>query len=207
MKRMYLVCMTVFALALAAQSALSATVVYDTNNGPSGVDGIVVNGIVYNANFVLTPSSFYAIWDPNKDGDYGDSTTGAAPAFLGNQAGAMDASAQIIAALGVTDSRTFSSPACGGSTCTTDSIIVPFETYNDFGTMRTKMYFDRHAQPGVDVNKLSTVGLNGICPVCGWVSLYTTFDQIAAVPVPPAAWLFGSGLLGLFGMARRRERL
>jgi len=26
-----------------------------------------------------------------------------------------------------------------------------------------------------------------------------------AVPVPAAAWLFGSGLLGLFGMARRKR--
>lgn len=28
----------------------------------------------------------------------------------------------------------------------------------------------------------------------------------APVPLPPAVWLFGSGLLGLVGMARRRER-
>jgi len=29
--------------------------------------------------------------------------------------------------------------------------------------------------------------------------------QISAVPVPAAAWLFGSGLLGLVGMARRKK--
>ncbi|HEN46860.1 MAG TPA: VPLPA-CTERM sorting domain-containing protein, partial [Mizugakiibacter sp.] len=27
----------------------------------------------------------------------------------------------------------------------------------------------------------------------------------AVVPVPAAVWLFGSGLLGLIGMAKRRE--
>ena len=31
--------------------------------------------------------------------------------------------------------------------------------------------------------------------------------QVAAVPVPAAAWLFGSGLLGLVGIARRRLAL
>lgn len=30
--------------------------------------------------------------------------------------------------------------------------------------------------------------------------------QVNPVPVPPAIWLFGSGLLGLVGMARRRKR-
>jgi len=31
--------------------------------------------------------------------------------------------------------------------------------------------------------------------------------EIAAVPVPAAAWLFGSGLLGLIGVARRKVRV
>ena len=30
-------------------------------------------------------------------------------------------------------------------------------------------------------------------------------DWVAAVPVPAAVWLFGSGLLGLVGVARRRQ--
>ncbi len=29
--------------------------------------------------------------------------------------------------------------------------------------------------------------------------------DVAAVPVPAAAWLFGSGLLGLIGIARRKK--
>jgi hypothetical protein len=31
--------------------------------------------------------------------------------------------------------------------------------------------------------------------------------NVAAVPVPAAAWLFGSGLLGLIGVARRRRQI
>jgi hypothetical protein len=29
---------------------------------------------------------------------------------------------------------------------------------------------------------------------------------VAAIPVPAAVWLFGSGLLGLVGVARRKQR-
>jgi hypothetical protein len=28
--------------------------------------------------------------------------------------------------------------------------------------------------------------------------------EVSAIPIPAAAWLFGSGLMGLFAMARRR---
>ena len=31
--------------------------------------------------------------------------------------------------------------------------------------------------------------------------------RVAAVPIPPSVWLFGSGLLGLVGIARRRVAL
>jgi hypothetical protein len=36
-------------------------------------------------------------------------------------------------------------------------------------------------------------------------STYATFTQTSAVPVPAAVWLFGSGLFGLIGMARRKR--
>ena len=44
----------------------------------------------------------------------------------------------------------------------------------------------------------------------GNVTTFTTGEgfagQVSAVPVPAAAWLFGSGLLGLVGIARRKTR-
>lgn len=39
----------------------------------------------------------------------------------------------------------------------------------------------------------------------GFVNGTLTFNSPAAVPVPAAAWLMGSGLLGLVGVARRRN--
>lgn len=44
-----------------------------------------------------------------------------------------------------------------------------------------------------------------LCADTGCISdLYQTFAP-SAVPVPAAVWLMGSGLLGLFGVARRRQ--
>jgi len=38
-----------------------------------------------------------------------------------------------------------------------------------------------------------------------WYTLAVRSGDVAVVPVPAAAWLFGSGLIGLFGFARRRR--
>jgi len=32
-----------------------------------------------------------------------------------------------------------------------------------------------------------------------------TYGDVSAVPVPAAVWLFGSGLVGLVGIARRKK--
>ncbi len=41
----------------------------------------------------------------------------------------------------------------------------------------------------------------------GGLATFATFTPAAVVPVPAAAWLFGSGLLGLIGIARRKETI
>jgi len=38
-----------------------------------------------------------------------------------------------------------------------------------------------------------------------WSTIEFAHFSITAVPIPPALWLFGSGLLGLVGMARRKK--
>lgn len=45
-----------------------------------------------------------------------------------------------------------------------------------------------------------------LCADSGCISsIYSTFAP-SAVPIPAAAWLFGSGLIGLAGIARRKDR-
>jgi hypothetical protein len=53
------------------------------------------------------------------------------------------------------------------------------------------------------VLNFSAAGLQGIADE-SW-GLDNVQVAVAPVPVPPAVWLFGSGLLGLIGVARRRQ--
>lgn len=49
--------------------------------------------------------------------------------------------------------------------------------------------------------------ISGFAPVAAMgeeVFLVRPIDDLTTVPLPPAAWLLGSGLLGLIGVARRR---
>lgn len=50
---------------------------------------------------------------------------------------------------------------------------------------------------------------NLIGPISGSLEIYAlsylSTTEISTVPVPAAAWLFGSGLLGLIGIARRKK--
>jgi hypothetical protein len=53
---------------------------------------------------------------------------------------------------------------------------------------------------------LSWQSLTGLGPKAGLTSSFTLEGTVSAVPIPPATWLFGSGLLGLFGFIKRKKR-
>lgn len=47
--------------------------------------------------------------------------------------------------------------------------------------------------------------IGGGPPFGGQIGTYTATGTLSAIPVPAAAWLMGSGLIGLVGVARRRR--
>ena len=66
---------------------------------------------------------------------------------------------------------------------------------------------------GPDVSGGVTLQLKAACGAVAGCGVDASFDNItittdvSAVPVPAAVWLFGSGLLGLVGVARRKKAL
>ena len=56
-----------------------------------------------------------------------------------------------------------------------------------------------------DVNKTITIDATGGFTIPNGYDVWAKFNIVTAVPIPPALWLFGTGLLGLIGMARRKK--
>ena len=62
-----------------------------------------------------------------------------------------------------------------------------------------------HSAYFLKIGKLRTLIHSYADKINLWYGLAVRAGQVAAVPVPAAAWLFGFGLIGLVGVARRRK--
>ena len=99
---------------------------------------------------------------------------------------------------------------------------VEVKGFNNLNAYRYKVDFDLDAAQTADFMDNSIVGIefaDGVVALCGWwnygncvgdnnVAPYAAVDftyEVSNVPVPAAVWLFGSALIGLFGVARRRK--
>jgi hypothetical protein len=75
----------------------------------------------------------------------------------------------------------------------------------------TWTYYEFIRNLGPDVSNGLTLQFNAATGAAGGSTSFLEIDNVSvtadvsAVPVPAAVWLFGSGLLGLVGVARRKK--
>lgn len=96
----------------------------------------------------------------------------------------------------------------GGSGTTTDEILdyVAKNTNGFVFAAHILGFTDLNLQPEMAGCVDSSSPDEDWSPECNILtSVFVTTDSLTPVPVPAAVWLFGSGLLGLVDIARRRR--
>ena len=89
-----------------------------------------------------------------------------------------------------------------GSTANIDVINV----WNVSGSTYTSTDVAAGAGSGANTPITAPDGIPGLVMIDGAFPGFSANFDFVAVPVPAAVWLFGSGLLGLVGVARRRRK-
>ena len=171
---------------LFSYQARAATVTYDGGGQISGLSGLFTLGASWDVTFVGgSVNSIYA---------------SAGLAYPFNEADATAARINVLGALEalVPDANTNDFLGCVNET--TCNIMTPYERASD-GTVQAT---------GVNWHWINPPAL----VTAGNLNLDTDYDhytymvwEATAVPVPAAVWLFGTGLLGLIGVARRKNRV
>lgn len=134
----------------------------------------------------------------------GEPTPGTAVAF-------QQGSAWMNVASGFTDSLSFyyANPNQG-------STIRIYSEINGGGQLLGTLFLPQTPHQGLDGNifpmSFASTSFSGVAKSVDFISMAhsgyvddLSINTVAAVPVPSAVWLFGSGLLGLTGLARRRK--
>lgn len=172
---------------------------------PSDGNAAVLNGQFDNdgtqLNFEIRPGeSFYDIWDPDEDGDFSDSTTGAEPFFFGSESGASTALSNL-------NSSSVYQDEVWSDTLGVDHVVAPFnvrgtvegdfvqaqeDTDESASNDNIQFFVERYA--------FETLGEDPGSPA------YITFDEVDPIPEPSS--IGGSIALAGFGLfvAYRRMR-
>jgi hypothetical protein len=89
-----------------------------------------------------------------------------------------------------------------------NQILFGPPTFLDNGWMHYEYNTNLAADAGGGLSLLfkADCGANVNCRFDAYIDNVSIVTDVSAVPVPAAAWLFGSGLLGLVGVARRKSR-
>ncbi len=179
--------------------------------GSLGSTGVAYSGDVIN---VSTIDGNTTVWDP--DATFIGGAVDVSPSTIGDVIGLNGATA--------TSTISFSAPvlnpviAIFSLGAPDDSVMLAFDdatpSLEVYGLNST--FTDDLADLVVSGNSVTGQGGSGVIMFEGLYSSLTfnnsngeywygiTVGNVTAVPVPAAVWLFGSGLLGLVGVARRR---
>lgn len=91
-----------------------------------------------------------------------------------------------------------------GSATPYSDVLLPVAGYSGADLQGPAPLAATSGSPGITDPLSPFYGIYGYFDIGSGNSMYVT--SVSAVPVPAAVWLFGSGLLGLIGMARRSRR-
>lgn len=181
-------------IASAATMTSATFTMYDGGGGTVGVDNTVTGSIGGGTFSVASTTTFFGSnWTAHSGTTFGPGTYSIATiqggTYTGIEVGANQVGGHVLFNWGGNndiDVVLVWDVACAAGSCTytsTDPVVTG---------------------PASEVNP---DGIRGVGMIDGpFVGFNANFDfEVAAVPVPAAVWLFGSGLLGLVGVARRRK--
>lgn len=176
------------------QTSAAATLLTDPSGQLLGAQDVDVDGRLYNVTFI----------DDSPRDIFADATNFDASNFADASLFADALLNQVL--IGVYSDDQTRTSGCESSNVSRCNILTPYSLNTNTGILESAAAVNWVAttQPGFD----DTVSLD----TTSW-SYDTSADnrrvyadwQLAVVPIPAAAWLFGSALLGLAGIARRAK--
>ena len=182
------------ATALVLSTSVNAALITNLSN-------LDINGTNYDVTFHTgAGDSFNALWDANDDGIFGGggSTFATAPMFWGSSTEAGDAAIAILNALGSVDWTT---------TSMSDGFVIPYNVYQGDGLTPGSDSISNTYDVYTALEDDERAWGSTLTDTTVWSNRPIASFSVTTVPIPAAVWLFGSGLLGLIGVARRKVRV
>ena len=176
-------------------SVQASTVTVVSGGELIGFDNITVGTETYNVRFV--EGSFISVFGDSTGLDFTTSSDAAAAATA------------LLNAYDLFPTYDDDTSLTYGLTGTSGQIFTPYRLGNN---VASRNYFNIDTNLVTQANYDHVTGNVGMIPTYDTTSgnfsggrVWADWDMVSPVPVPAAVWLFGSGLIGLAGIARRNK--